>query len=375
MQNSLAALPTSATPEQQAYWVGQNGNVYATGANGVQNFGAPTSAPTANGVETQTASLQAQQIADPNAPASTGGSTTGGSTGLAGTTLNAPGYIAGIQQEYGGQIAAAPTTQNLYTQGLGIDIGTPQNGLGVTGAAAAQIGQQQAQANSQLGTLGTEANTTQAQQNLSLSELAAQIRAQNQGLGAQLGAVGAGSSSAVGQGQQGLAQEQNTDRANIQQQTAGNIANINSQEQGVNSVLGANIAAINQWKNTQAATIQNNYAQMMNNINTAVSTASGEEQARLAEFGQATTDSALQALTNINNTSQQAVNSALQSGTSALGAQQPVPQAQAVNPIAVNTVSPFSVTPQSGAAANAGAAPTGGGLDALLQQQQNQQQA
>lgn len=327
------------------------GNVNPVNATGISS---PAPAPT--------------QTTNTSTNNNTGTTGSTGFTGLAGTTLNAPAYIAGIQQEYGSQLAAAPTTANEYQQALNTAIG------GYTGGAAAQGAQQQAQANSQLGQIGTQENVTRAQQNLSLSELAAQIRAQNQGLGAQLGAVGAGSSSAVDMGERGLAQEQNTNRANIQQQAAGNISNLESQKTGVNAVLAANLAAIDQWKQTQIATVQANYAQLMTNLNTAVETAQGEEKARLAEFGQSLTGSALQSLSNINNITSSAVGNLMSQNTAAQPNLTNVPQAQAVNPISVGTISPFQITPQANTG-NATANPTGGSLSALLQQQQNNQTA
>lgn len=310
----------------------------------------------------------------PAAGSTTGtGNTTGASTGLAGTTLNAPEYIAGITQEYGTQIANAPTSEALTTQSEQNQIGNDTNGLGVTGSATDQSATVNTQADAQTNTLKGGINQTNNQQSLSLAELAAQIRGQHAGLNAQLGAVGAGSSSAEGQGDTALTQEQNTNAANIDQQATAADVNANNQIQGIGEVQNANLKSIQDWKNTQIATIQGNYAQMMLNINTAIGTASGEEQARLAEFGQQTTDTALQTLTAVNNTTQSAINQELANNTTEQATQQTAPVATALPTITTNPISPFSPSTSGNATSVPNSTPTsatGGGLSSLLNQQQ-----
>lgn len=71
----------------QSFWIGQDGNVYVTSPQGVQNFGKPVGSPTATGVETATGSLQATQIQDPLAGS---GSTT--------SSTSSPGTASAISQ-------------------------------------------------------------------------------------------------------------------------------------------------------------------------------------------------------------------------------------------------------------------------------------
>jgi hypothetical protein len=330
---------------------------------GFQPAGAAVNAAAARGPGTQAASTLSANVGNIGNPLAT--TPTGG--GGASTTFNAPGYIQGIQQEYGAQINAGPQNQAILSQG-------EQGGINAAKTnAVAQGNTYQTQANAQNATLENAIGSQQNQQHLSLAELADQIRGQHAGLQAQLGAVGAGSSSAAGLGDQALAHEQNTQTANIDQQANSNITGAQTQEAGVNAVLKSNLDQLNTFKQNQINQITNQYAQLMTQLQTSLQTAQGEEKARLAEFGQNLTGSAIQSLTNlnaqINSQAQNLINTGNQSATGL----QNIPQAQAVAPITSQPVSPFSNNVQPGnSSGNASAVPGGLTLSDILKQQQNQ---
>jgi hypothetical protein len=284
-----------------------------------------------------------------------------------GTSFNSPGYVQGIQQEYGAQLNAGPQNEAILNQG-------EQTGINTTNTnTAAQGATYQTQANAQDATLQNAIGSQQNQQQLSLSELADQIRGQNQGLQAQLGAVGAGSSSASGLGQQALAHEQNTQTANIDQQANSNISGAQTQEAGVNAVLQSNLGQLQTYKQNQINQITNQYAQLQSQLATALQTAQGEEKARLAEFGQSLTGSAIQSLTNLNSQINSQAQSLVNQGNTQATGLQNIPQAQAVNPVVSQPISPFQANTQPGnTAGNATAVPGGLTLSELLQQQQQQ---
>lgn len=291
-----------------------------------------------------------------------------GTGGGSSSSFNSPGYIAGIQQEYGAQLNAGPQNLAILSQG-------EQGGVNAANTnAAAQGASYQTQANAQDATLQNAIGSQQNQQNLSLSELADQIRGQNQGLQAQLGAVGAGSSSANLAGQQALAHEQNTQTANIDQQANSNISGAQTQEAGVNAVLNSNLNQLNVYKQNQINQITNQYAQLMQQLQTSLQTAQGEEKARLAEFGQNLTGSAIQSLTNLNSQIQTQANSLVSQGNSQATGLSNIPTAQAVNPITTAPLSPFTNNVQPGnSTGNASAVPGGQTLSDLLQQQNQNQ--
>lgn len=295
---------------------------------------------------------------------STSGASNGGSSSE--SAFNAPGYIAGIQQEYGAQINAGPQNEAILNQG-------EQTGINAANTnTAAQGATYQTQANAQDATLQNAIGSQESQQNLSLAELANQMRGQNQGLQAQLGSVGAGSSSAGLAGQQALAQEQNTNQANIDQQANSNITGAQTQEAGVNAVLQANLSQLNTYKQNQINQITNQYAQLQQQLATALQTAQGEEKARLAEFGQNLTGTAIQSLTNLNSQINSQAQSLINQGNTSATNLQNIPTAQAVNPIQTQNLSPFvNNTQPGGANGNTSSVPGGLTLNQLLQQQQN----
>jgi len=323
------------------------------------------SGPTGLGGGIQTSAPAAAYVP---APPVTNTNNNTNNTGGSGTpsTFNAPGYIAGIQQEYGAQINAAPQNEAIL-QGQS---NAAQNAVNTnTGAQEATY---QTQANAQNATLQNAIGSQQNQQQLSLAELADQIRGQHSGLQAQLGAVGAGNSSAQGLGDVALAHEQNTNAANVDQQANANISGAQTQEAGVNAVLGANIKQLDLAKQNQINTITTNYAQLMQQLQVSLQTAQGEEKARLAEFGQNLTASAIQSLTAVNNSIQNNANALLTQGAQGATGLQNIPTAQAVNPIVTPQVSPFSPNSQPGNATASASVPTGGSLSALLNQNNQQ---
>jgi hypothetical protein len=319
-----------------------SGVVQATpGSNGFAGLSAPSSGAVAP-----------KAAAPAAAPAASGSS----------SAFNAPLYIQGIQQEYGGQLASDAAQAGANTASYGVN----QNLINSqAGANTNQINQQ---ATDSLNTLQTQASGVQSGQQLSLAELADQIHGQNQALQSELGTVGAGSSSAVGTGQNALAKVQNTDRANIQEQTGTQVANINAEKQAVSDQQAQQIQALSVWKQQQLAQIMQTYQSNQNSIAGAMQTAQGEEKARLAEFGQSLTQSTSAALQAVDQTVQNTVASITAYQTS----QAPTisgPVALATpTPVSAPTVSPFAVGNTTGQPANTSASPTGGGVYALMNQ-------
>lgn len=299
-------------------------------------------------------------------PAGNGGvapaGATGGNTGLSGTQLNAPLYVQGIQQEYGAVLNNAPKAQQILGQQENTLEQQYQHGADI---AIANARQQNA---GNQAVLQSQVEGTQKGQALSLSELANQIRAQHQGLGAQLGAVGAGSSSAAELGDRGLAEEQNTQRANIEQQAGSNISNLQTQAAAQGATAQTLIEGYQKTAADQIATVKANYAQLMNQLQVQLDQAQGEEKARLAEFGQSLTDAAKQSLSAIESNLSTNTNALLSQGAAKL-TEGSLPTVQNVNPVSYQAPNPNS--PVSSAGGNATA--SGATPYLLLRQQANQQ--
>lgn len=293
---------------------------------------------------------------------STTGSTTTGSTTPT-SSFDQAGYLAGIQQQYNSAIQGG---SNLIGQN---QANLPINQANLNNYTLAQENAARATNQNQVNTYNTQKQGVQNQQNLSLANLADQIRGQNQGLQAQLGAVGAGNSSAVGQGQLALAHEQNANRANIQQQTGANVANIDALIQQTQSTLDPYLATLQAYKQQQSDQILQNYNTLQTQLEQSIGTAQGEEKARLAMFGQQLQDSAGAALTQLDQQIGEATKQfASQQQQNFQGPQYQAPTLAAAPPaITSPRVSPFSISQPTG---NSTASPGGGSYIDLLRQQQ-----
>lgn len=282
--------------------------------------------------------------------------------GTYGYGFNLPEYLAGIQQEYGGAVQRgsqqiAQNQQYLPVQQADIN----RVAQGNINQASTQTAGQNAVANSYI-------SGAQNQQALSLAELADQIRSANQGWQAQLGAQGAGFSSAAPMGQFGLAKEQNLNRANVQQQTANTINPLRTEIEANNQNLTQYQNNINAWKQQQIDSVMKNYATIQSQLEQAITQAQGEEKARLGMFGVALQNAAGSALTQIDT----AVSNALANNRVdySAGSAQFQPNAQAGAPAAITSpaVSPFQ---PSGTTDQGTDNMAGGSLVSILQRQAN----
>lgn len=250
------------------YWQGANGNYYvkAAGMNGVQDMGSslsPLSPQFISGLK---------QISDPNAPAS--GSTTSGGTG-----------------------ASTPAGLSAFLGASNLQLGNLQHDLATTNQEqAAALAGGQASYNDQMNALGNQFNQGKAANqkaqvdlnnagNLSLSNLGDQLRGQYNNYMGQLGAAGAGSSSAAdlvhyALGQQGAQGQSNLNTQQASQQTGlnQNIANLqaNYQQQA---------QALKDWKTQTLQGIVDQYTAVKQNIQNQILSV-GSDQARTALYMQ-----------------------------------------------------------------------------------------
>lgn len=289
----------------------------------------------------------------------------GGGTGTAGGAVAAaappnPLIAQGIQQEYGTAINAGNA---LYGQN---EANLPVNTAALGNYTNAQENAARQQTQGQLDVYGQQAAGVRGQQNLSLAELLDQIRGQHQGLQAQLGAVGAGASSASQLGDIALGKEQGIQTANINQQAGANIANINAQSEAVQKNLEPYLTTIEAYKQQQLNQINQAYQQVKTQLQQALGSAQGEEKFRLGLYAQGLAQTAGQALSDLNSQVTQAkAQVSQQAQGNFLGPQfQALPQQAAPSAIQSTNVSPFNIAnPAAGAASNALA---GGSLSTLL---------
>lgn len=329
------------------------------GANGINITGQPAyQTPAINPANASGAIVVGGQPAATTSPQA--GAGTAATNGTSSSTFDQPQYLAGVTQEYEGQLNA----DSKQAQANDAFYNTNKNLIGAQGDATAEgINQQAADSTN---TLNTQEGVVGSQQKLSLAELADQIHGQNVALNNELGTVGAGSSSAVGTGQMALAHVQNQGSADINENAGGQVANIDAEKQAVGDQQKSQLDALEVWRQQQLTQIMQLYQQNQNSIDSAMQTAQGEEKARLAEFGvslQTGVSAALQALdqqvqTGVTNITNYQVDNA-----PSIKAPVATPTPAAVT---APTASPFNVG-NTGGDGNTTAAPTGGSLFALQQ--------
>lgn len=300
-----------------------------------------------------------------------GASTTasGGGGGAAGSPLglSSPQYLEGLRNEYDYPIQQATRVTIPFYQNYMHNL---------QGAATNQAAQQTADENNIFGANNnayeTQKQTVGNQAKLSLAELADQIHGQNQGLINQLGTMGAGSSSALGAGQNALAKVQNTNRADIEQNAGGATANISSAQAGLLSQHQNNLDQIANFKTNTLNQIIGYYTPLIQSAQTAAHQALGEEQRLSAMYNlKALTSQATGALANLDSS----VKALTQKSLASLSAPEnlsPLHVNPAPAPISAPVVSPFNTGRQQGSQ-NTTATPVGGSLSALMDRlQQNQ---
>lgn len=286
-------------------------------------------------------------------------------TATIGGGMNQADYTNGIQQQYGSAI------QGYTGEKANAMAANPVNLQDVQNVFDLQKNQAQNQASNQINTYNTQKSGIQSQQQLSLAQLADMIRGQHQGLQAQLGATGAGSSSAALMGDYALAHQQNQNAAAINTQAGGNVANVNAQIQQVQNTLDPYLQSLEGQKTQQLHNIMSNYNDLMARLESSIGQAQGEEKARLALFGQTLTQAASDSLAALNagvaQQKQAYLDSINNAKSAAPGYQAPALQ-QAPAPVTAPNISPFQIGGgNNGAAEPIGA---GGSLASILKQQQ-----
>ncbi len=207
-----------------------------------------------------------------------GSGSTSGSGGLY-PNINVPAYNQAVIDKLNATLAGANTTYNQAQSFL------PTQEADAQREAGAAINNAQTTANSRISADQQNISNTNAERQLALQQLADQIHGQYQGLLSQLGAVGAGNSSAAVMGAQALGHEQAINSAN----TNMNADTQNAAQQTDITTTGKNRDAyVAQQQDALKSTldnIQSQFGQLLNQLKTQIGEATPEAQQQLAYFG------------------------------------------------------------------------------------------
>lgn len=272
------------------YWIGQNGNTYVKGTNGVTDYGKEGTAANIG------QALGYTLIADPVAQNDT--TTTASSGGGGGSTSAAQ---------------AAQKQQNINYVNQVFD--TKQAGLqsqldtlpSQQAASERQINGQYDLRNTRLGqdyntgvnNLRTSANKVQAERERGLKSLSDQLRQQSMSYNNQLGSMGAGDSSASQLINFALGKQSSRNRGDLLRNASDQSTAINNQQDNLTQSYQRNVQDLQTWKTDKLNEIAIQFANIKNQIANEMANASAERQQQLAQYDAGVTQAAIDQLTNI----------------------------------------------------------------------------
>lgn len=270
------------------YWIGQNGNTYVKGTNGVTDYGKEGTAANIG------QALGYTLIADP--VASQGGDTTVASSGGDSTAQTAAQRQANINY----------VNQVFDTKQAGLQ--SQLDSLpGQQAAGERQITGQYNLKNTRLGedyntgvkNLQASGNKVQAERERGLKSLSDQLRQQAMSYNNQLGAMGAGDSSASGLINFALGQQSSRNRGDLLRNASDQATAINTQAENLNTSYQRNVKDLETWKTDKLNEIAIQFANIKNQIANEMANASAERQQQLAQYDAGVTQAAIDQLTNI----------------------------------------------------------------------------
>lgn len=140
----------------------------------------------------------------------------------------------------------------------------------------------------------------------SLDDLSRMIQQAHMSYNNQLGAMGAGDSSAAGLINQALAGQASKNRGNVLQNANGQLGQIGMQQQDLQTSFEQSHRDIDAWKQSTLQDLITNFAQQRNQIRSAMQDADLSRQQQLAQYDSTLTQSVMDRLSQIESQTQQA---------------------------------------------------------------------
>jgi len=281
------------------YWVGTDGNVWLKGANGVQNLGGVVQGQGGagnynlqdGGFESNTLqqSIQAQRINDPN-PQVQGASITVGSGSGGSTSKVDPNFV---NQAYDTKIAGLQSVlDTLQPQQDSANLQV--NNQYQNQANALQTQQAQGHRN-----LNLAQNQVDQQKASSLNDLRHQVETMGMSYNNQLGAFGAGDSSAAQLIQQALSGQASKNRNSVMQSAGQQTQGIQLQGQDLDTEFQNNMKSLDDWKAASLNDIATKFLQQRQAIQQQMVGANADRYQALAQADASYTNQAIQQLANL----------------------------------------------------------------------------
>lgn len=329
-----------ATP---VYWVGSNGNVYLKSASGVEDLGKSYANLSDNGFDRVYAggggqNVGATRINDPN-PGVQGASSVAGGGG-ASTSKVDPNFV---NQAYDTKIAGLQSVldtlqpqQDAATLNVNNQYQNQSNALTT----------QKAQGDRNLNIASDQVQSSKAH---SLNDLRSQVETMGMNYNNQLGAYGAGDSSAAQLLQQALGGMASKNRYGVMTNAAQQDQAITLQKGDLQSEFDNNLKSLGDWKNSSLNDIATKFLQQKQAIQQQMVGANADRYQALAQADAAYTNQAIAQLSNLENVYRSQASQLIGQYQQIQGPNaqiNPALQQFAVQPISAGQVSNIATVPQ-----------------------------
>jgi hypothetical protein len=180
----------------------------------------------------------------------------------------------------------------------------------------------------------------------SLDDLSRQIQQMHMGYNSQLGAMGAGDSSAAGLINQALSGQASRNRGDVLQNSSGQLTQIGMQKDDLQNSFDSQRKALDDWKQSTLSDLMTNFAQQRAQLRSAMSDADLNRQQQLAQYDTSLTQAVMDRLSQIESQSHQAAQDLQQRYMSAF-APQSINIAPELQQYAVQAIDPGKIAQMS----------------------------
>lgn len=207
--------------------------------------------------------------------------------------------------------------------------------------------------------LGESRNVVNEQRARSLQDIRDRLSSQSMSYANQLGAMGAGDSSATGLVNSSLAGMASKNRGDVQENASGQLRTIDTQEENLTREYTRNVRDLDTWRQQTLSDLATEIVKTKQQVQQAIAQANAEEAQQLAQYDASYTQQAIAALNNLQNTYAQQANALSERFRNALAPQSirisPELQQYEVKPIEAGALRslemPEAVNPESEALA------------------------
>jgi hypothetical protein len=277
-----------------AFWLGNDGNVWVSGSDGTHSAGA-WDANTKDYWANQGFGMIQNPNPDPALTFQAGGGTSSDTGTYTQPSSNPYPQVDYVNQAFNTQKAGYQNQLNVLQ---------PQrqaSELGVVNDYQGKLNNLQEDYNTGLGNLATSRNTINTSRERGLKSISDQLRLQGQSYRNQLGAYGAGDSSATGLINQALGQNASNNRGDVLFNSTNQLQGVDQQQQGLDTSFKRNRESLDTWKQDALNSIAQQYLTTKQQLEAEMANADANRYQQLAQISSSYNQQAIDALSHVQN--------------------------------------------------------------------------